>query len=103
MPGLRTFNVNFNVWRVLGNTGEVRGEAGMPNGTFKKPIGEHIKNLMRGRQAWGCKHVLTDKWAQLPAGKMELTGADVYARPERKRSRATAPERPLKRPCFEGA
>ena len=95
VPGKRTFVFTCNVWRILGGTGEVRGEPGMPNGTFKKPIGEHVKNTLRGRKAWGLKHVLVDTWAQLPAGQMELAAAVAHPRGAAKRSRAGAPIRAL--------
>ena len=92
VDGPRSFKVTANIWRVLGNTGEVRGEAGMPNATFKKPIGEHVKNILRGRKAWGCRHQLVDSWAQLPAGKMELTAAQAHPVATAKRSRAGLPK-----------
>ena len=91
VPGPRFVTVSGNVWRIIGNTGEVRGEAGMPNAKFKKPVGEHVKNLLRGRAAWGLKHALTATWAELPAGQMELSGAAVHPRASKKRRRA-APE-----------
>ena len=34
VAGNRGMNVRGNIWRVMGNTGEVRGAAGMPNATF---------------------------------------------------------------------
>ena len=101
VPGKREFTWRGNVWRVIGNTGEVRGEPGMPNASFKKPIGEHVKNILRGRKRWGCKHQLTETWAELPAGKMELSAADAHPVAARKRSRAAAPARPVKQPRFD--
>ena len=53
VEGRRVFAVTFNAWRLLGDSGEVRGEAGMPNADFLKPITEHLKNLLRGRKARG--------------------------------------------------
>jgi len=100
VAGARTFTVKGNVWRILGNTGEVRGEIGMPNATFCKPIGEHVKNLLRGRKAWGLKHQLTDTWAQLPAGTMELVGAAAFARRVPKKRQRAAPEKPVAPPLF---
>ena len=93
VAGKRLITVTFNLWRVLGHTGEVRGEAGMPNATFKKPIGEHVKNILRGRARWGCNHQLVGTWAKLPAGQMELTGAAAFPRAAPKRSRSGEPVR----------
>ena len=79
----------------MGDSGEVRGEVGMPNESFKKPICEHVKNILRGRKAWGLMHALTDTWAQLPSGTMELPVAQRQARAPAKRSRAGAPKAPI--------
>ena len=94
VEGRRVFTVTFNAWRLLGDSGEVRGEAGMPNADFIKPITEHLKNLLRGRKAWGLAHQLTDTWAQLPAGVLELPLAQRFSRaqPNQKRSRAGGPK-----------
>ena len=93
VPGKRIVVFKCNVWRIIGGTGEVRGEAGMPNATFCKPIGEHIKNTLRGRKAWGLKHMLTGTWAELPAGQMELAASVAHGGAPAKRCRASAPGR----------
>ena len=94
VTGKREFKFKFNVWRLMGDSGEVRGEPGMPNGSFQKPISEHIKNIFRGRQAWGCKHQLVHEWAQMPAGQLELPAGKRFTRgaPSAKRSRAGLPK-----------
>ena len=94
VAGIRGMHVRGNIWRVMGNTGEVRGAVGMKNATFKKPIGEHVKNILRGRARWGCTHQLSRVWAQLPAGQMELTKEQAYPAPSAKRKRAPAADGP---------
>ena len=92
VEGTRTFKVKLNIWRIIGADGEVRGEVGMPNESFKKPIGEHVKNLLRGRAAWGVSHQLTHTWAQMPAGQMQLPAAQRHQPAAKKRSRAGLPK-----------
>ena len=41
---------------------------------------EYVKNVLRGRAAWGLKHRLTRKWAELPAQKRALTMAEAMPR-----------------------
>ena len=86
--GHREFKLILNIWKILGHNGDVVGEAGMPNATCKKPIGEHVKNVLRGRKAWGLAHPLQETWAQLPAGKMVLSDAAALPACAPKRERA---------------
>ena len=58
VEGVHKFTLQFNVWKIFGHNGDVQGEAGMPNATCKKPICEHVKNVLRGRKAWGLRHQL---------------------------------------------
>ena len=39
----------------------------------KKEISEHVKNVLRGRAAWGLRHQLQAEWAQLPPTQLHLT------------------------------
>ena len=87
VKGNHLFKVHLNIWRIIG---AVRGEAGMPNESFQKPICEHVKNLLRGRAAWGVKHQLSAVWAQLPAGQLQL--AQPFPTAPKKRSRAGLPK-----------
>ena len=96
VEGPRTFKVKLNIWRVIGADGEVRGEVGMPNESFKKPIGEHIKNMLRGRKAWGLEHPLQENWAQLPAGQLVLSNAAALPACAPKRARAEGPRASVK-------
>ena len=66
------------MYRIMGGNGEVRGEAGMKNDMYRKAIAEHVKNVLRGRERWGLKHRLGKMWAQLPAGKLELSLPAAY-------------------------
>ena len=75
VKGFRAFKLIGNVWKVLGHNGDVVGEAGMPNATCKKPIAEHVKNILRGRAAWGLVHPLQAVWAQLPSNELVLSDA----------------------------
>ena len=66
----------------------------MPNETCKKPIAEHVKNIMRGRKAWGLNHQLQEKWAELPPSQPVLSAADAFEEPEQrmaKRKREAPP------------
>ena len=75
VPGKHCFGVMGNLWMVNGYYGSLDDLPGAPNLTMRKPIAEHVKSVLRGRQPWGVKHKLTHKWAQLPKGKSELKGA----------------------------
>ena len=45
-----------------------------------KPLAEYIKNILRGRKAWGLKIKLSGKWAELPKGTVELTNEQAFPR-----------------------
>jgi hypothetical protein len=92
--GPRTLEVILKLWRIMGGNGEVRGEADLDNATYRKPIAEHVKNILRGREKWGLRHRLAKAWAQLPAGKLELSDEAAYRVRARKRGRAASPEHP---------
>ena len=94
--GHREFKLIFNVWKILGHNGDVVGEAGMPNATCKKPIAEHVKNVLRGRKAWGLEHPLQENWAQLPAGQLVLSNAAALPACAPKRARAEGPRASVK-------
>ena len=85
--GLHKFTIEGDVYRVNGKTGEVDGAEGSQNKTMRAPIGEHVKNLLRGRHAWGLRHGLQEAWAELPRGQMVLTGAAAMPGPAAKRVR----------------
>lgn len=88
---MHKFTITLNLWIVHGHNGDVAGEAGMPNATCKGPIVEHVKNVLRGRAAWGLQHPLQEEWAQLPPSQPVLAGAVRFApEPTRKRARAPA-------------
>ena len=52
-----------------------------------KPLGEYLKGVLRGRKAWGFKHRLQTRWAELPRGHMELSIEDAMPRKCVKRAR----------------
>ena len=91
VKGFRQFRARGNVWKVLGHNGDVVGEAGMPNATCKKPIAEHVKNILRGRAAWGLVHPLQAVWAQLPSNELVLSDAAALPQCAAKRARKAAP------------
>ena len=101
VPGAHATTVSFSLWKFHGATGECEGEAGMDIATFKGPITEHAKNILRGREKWGLRHPLQAQWAQLPAGKLALAGeAAIKGPPVRKRARKAQPREAPKQPRF---
>ena len=60
----------------------------MPNQSFKSPITEHVKNILRGRKSWGLKHPLQQVWAQMRAGQNALAAPVAVPGPSKKRARA---------------
>jgi len=73
VPGNRVFKLSGNLWALNPYYGTLVKIPGAPNLSMEKPIAEHVKNVLRGRQAFGLTHGLTRKWAQLPKGKRELS------------------------------
>ena len=59
--------------------------------TCKKPITEHVKNVLRGRAAWGLVHPLQAVWAQLPSSELVLSDAAALPQCAAKRARKAAP------------
>ena len=71
-PGKREFNITCHVWSLNGMIGRMNGIEGAPNITVKDDIAEYVKNILRGRKAWGLKHFLQKEWAKLPQGELVL-------------------------------
>ena len=88
-PGTHSFNVEFNVWGFNGLTGALTKLPGEDNKKGQTVLVEHAKNILRGREAWGLRHALTAKWAQLPLGtnvlkkKVAMPGGAKKRRPAR--------------------
>ena len=103
--GKRTFTLCGNLWSLNGVFGNLNEIPGGPNATMRKPIAEHVKNVLRGREPWGLKHRLTKDWAQLAAGKLELKAKVAMRKKDgAKRARAgplePGDEPPAKGPLF---
>ena len=86
VPGAK-FTVTGSVWIFNGTTGAPMPAPGLPNETMLKPLGEYLKGVLRGRKAWGFKHRLQTRWAELPRGHMELSIEDAMPRKCVKRAR----------------
>lgn len=80
VPGKREFTIQANLIAVNGISGALKELLGAPLETLKGILPEYIKNVLRGRAAWGLKHRLTRKWAELPAQKRALTMAECMPR-----------------------
>lgn len=87
VPGAK-FTVTGHVWVFHGRTGAMLPLPGMPNETMHRPLGEYLKEVLRGRKAWGLKHRLQDTWAELPSGRMELSIEQAMPKLRVKRARA---------------
>ena len=85
MPGAYSFVVKFDLFTIHGKTGAVDGPVGAENMTLKGPISKFVKNILRGRAAWGVTHHLTEKWAELPNKTMELSNEEAMPGPKRVR------------------
>ena len=83
-----SFSVTGNVWVFNGATGALMPAAGLPNATMHAPLAEYLKGVLRGRAAWGFKHKLAEKWAELPKARLELTAEEALPKARVKRARA---------------